>query len=290
MSTVTVRKGLSRGSCWSLWLTGLSDTVSCVSSEHPRLLRWVPSPPEAARVPARGPPGAPAAQPSVLSHGTALGNQPDGKVLSRAGPRPWRGLQAFNTDHTHRAQAPESGAGQDLSWSPRDRPPGSEHTQGSASNQERLRREGLVVRISLLDRPPPQPPTTPGGHGHGRQGPQPHALGSAGATPSPGRCDGYQRASGLHRGTDCRLRVEALGPNPALPARLLGSHHSSVSRAPRRPWGCGAVGAERPCGEPRSVSASEGGLGDVRFPADALGTCPPGASAGCAPGAPFTPP
>ena len=179
--------------------------------------------------------------------------------------------------------------GQDLGGSPRDRPPGSEHTQGSASHQERLRREGPVVQTSLLDRPPPQPPTTPEGHGHRLRGPRTHALGSAGATPSPGRCDCYQNASGLRSGTDGGLGVEASGLTPLCLPCLLGTRHSSVSWAQRRPWRCGAFGAERPCGEPRSVSALEGGSGDVRFPADALGTCPLGASAGCVLGAPFTP-
>ena len=112
--------------------------------------------------------------------------------------------------------------GQDLGGSPRDRPPGSEHTQGNASHQERLRREGPVVQTSLLDRPPPQPPTTPEGHGHRLRGPRTHALGSAGATPSPGRCDCYQNASGLRSGTDSGLGVEASGLNPALPALFTG--------------------------------------------------------------------
>ena len=81
-----------------------ADTVSCVSSEHPHLPRSVRSPPAV-------PPGAPAARPSVLSHRTALGNQPDGKVLSWAVPCPRRGLKAFTTDHTHCVQASESRAG-----------------------------------------------------------------------------------------------------------------------------------------------------------------------------------
>lgn len=151
-----------------------------------------------------------------------MGNQPDGKVLSRAGPRPWQGLKAFNTDHTHCVQAPESGAGAGPWLEPQGQASGFRTHPGQCLASGEAAARGAVVRISLLDRPPPQPPTTPGGHGHRRQGPQPHALGSVGATPSPGRCDGYQRASGLRRGTDCRLWVEALGPNPALPAPFTG--------------------------------------------------------------------
>ena len=80
-------------------------------------------------------------------------------------------------------------------------------------------------------------------------------------------------AVGQTAGSGWRLWVQTLLCLPC----LLGTRHSSVSRAQRRPWRRGAFSAERPCGEPRSASALERGSGDVRFPADALGTCPPGA-------------
>lgn len=180
--------------------------------------------------------------------------------------------------------------GRDLGWSPRDRPPGSEHTQGSALHQERLRQEGPLsgfpcwtdhhrslprhLEVTATDGRGPSPT-------HWAQWGLLRPQGAVTATREhQGSTEGQTAGSGW------RLWVQTLLFLP----RLLGSHHSSVSWAQRRPWGHGAVGAERPCGEPRSASALEGGLGDVRFPADASGTCPPGASAGCAPGAPFTPP
>lgn len=214
--------------------------MSCVRSERPRLLR----------IPTRGSfqglsqPGPPSSHTGRL-WGIAL----TAKSCRGQSHVPGGDLKPLTrtTPTVCRHQSLEQG--QDIGWSPSDRTPGLEHTQGSASHQERLWREGPVVRTFLLDGPPPRPPTTSGGHGHGQRGPLAHILGSGGCS-IPRALQQLPEGVRALQWMDGGLGVEAAGPNPTLPALFTG--HPSQ----RRPWRHGAVGAERPHEEPRSVSAS----------------------------------
>lgn len=173
--------------------------------------------------------------------------------------------------------------GQDVGWSPRNRPPGLEHTQGGACHQERLWRERPVVRTSLLDGPPPRPPTTSGGHSHGQRGPLAHTLGSGGCSiprvlqQLPEGIRALQWDGRRARGGGCRYN-----PHSACPG-----YWAPVTEEALEAWG----GRCREAAWRTTFCVClEGALGDMRLPADALGIPPRGASAGCVPRAPFTPP
>lgn len=238
LSTVTVRKGLSRGSCWSLWLTGLSDTVSCVSSEHPRPLRWVPGlPAEAAQGPRLCPPRGSRSPAPSLSHGTALGNQPDGKVLSRAGPRPWRGLKPLIPPHPPCAKHQNLEQGR-TQLEPQGQASVSRTHPGQCLGIRRGCGRGAGCPDFLLTDHHRSLPRHLEVMAMGRQGPQPHALAQR-SYPSPGAATAIREHQGSTEGQTVGSGWWRLVQIPALPARLLGSHHSSVSGHRGGPGGVG---------------------------------------------------